>query len=173
MANKVGYGEVSEDGIMAVMDKIIYLGRYAGNEISAGDGYSDMPISYLLNSEHPLISDKFLVEWTESLPTFGTTSIHGEAIEYTSKAFVSSIEEIEQVTGSRKVEFSDYLEDLMVIHKGVIPLCYTRDLGSNYNNILCLNENGDITQRKPNLTVNQLGVQFTIKISEYACVSSL
>ncbi len=170
---EVGYGEVSEDGIMAVMDKIIYLGRYAGIEISAGEGYSDMPISYLLNSEHPLISDKFLVEWTESLPTFGTTSIHGETIEYTSKAFVSSIEDIEAVTGDRKVKFSDYVEDLMVIHKGVIPLCYTRDLGSNYNNILCLNENGDITQRKPNLTVNQLGVQFTIKISEYACVSSL
>ncbi len=167
---EVGYGEVSEDGIMAVMDKIIYLGRYAGIEISAGEGYSDMPISYLLNPEHPLISDEFLVEWTESMPTFGSTSIHGGVKEYTGKAFVSSIEEIEQVTGSRKVEFSDYVEDLMVIHKGVIPLCYTRDLGSNYNNVLCLNENGDITQRKPNLTVNQLGVQFTIKISEYACV---
>ena len=167
---EVGYGEVSEDGILAVMDKIIYFGRYAGNEISSGEGYSDMPISYLLNSEHPLISDEFLVEWTESMSTFGTTSLYGDSKEYTSKAFVSSIEEIEQVTGSRKVEFSDYVEALMVIHKGVIPLCYTRDLGSNYNNVLCLNENGDITQRKPNLTKNQLGVQFTIKISEYACV---
>ena len=58
----------------------------------------------------------------------------------------------------------------MVNYRGSVPLCYTRDLGSNYNNILCLNENGDIAQRKPNLIINQLGVQFTIKISEYACV---
>ena len=77
---------------------------------------------------------------------------------------------LQAVTGGRKVKFSDFLHDFMVINKDVVPLCYTRDLGSNYNNILCLNENGDITQRKPNLTVNQLGVQFTIKISEYACV---
>ncbi len=73
---------------------------------------------------------------------------------------------VKYITHKRNLRInSDFL-----MRTGNDLLYYTRNLGTNYNNIICLNENGDRTQRKPNLTVNQLGVQFTIKVTEYACV---
>ena len=168
-----GYGVVSEEGVMAVMDTIVYAGRFSVNEISENKGYSNTAVGNLYGEyqqENNQIDSTYLKEWTESMPTFGRSSLYGDEESITKRVFVSSIEEIERVTGSRKVKFSDFVYDFMVKHKGVVPLCLTRDLGSNYNNILCLNGNGDITQRKPNLIINQLGVQFTIKVTEYACI---
>ncbi len=170
---EVGYGEVSEEGIMAVMDTIVYAGRFSDSEITENQCYSTVARAVFYGSygdENNGIDSTYLINWTQSMPTFGTTSLNGSNQSWTDRMFVSSIEEIEQVTGSREVKFSDFVYDYMIVHHGVVPLCWTRDLGSNYNNILCLNENGDITQRKPNIIINQLGVQFTIKISEYACV---
>ena len=103
------------------------------------------------------------------MPTFGTTSLYGTPENFTARIFVSSVDEINTVAGSGKVKFSDLVKDYLK-STGNGMLYYTRDLGTNYNNIICLNGNGDRTQRKPDLNANRLGVQFTIKVTEYACV---
>ncbi|HIT62020.1 MAG TPA: hypothetical protein IAC38_01050, partial [Candidatus Caccovivens faecavium] len=64
------------------------------------------------------------------------------------------------------VKFSDLVKDYLLAN-GKGTLYYTRDLGTNYNNIWCMNANGDRVQYKAS---NYLGVQFTIKVTEYACV---
>ena len=75
------------------------------------------------------------------------------------------------VAGTYKIEFADLVMDLMTSSfKGTVPLYYTRDLCTNYNHIICLTEDGEAVQRRPDDIINQLGVQFTIKVSEYACV---
>ena len=169
-SQKTGYGTTTDT--LAVMDTIVYLGRYFTTEINAGSGYSSTAVDYLyntLNSENNGMDSTYLVNWTQSMPTFGTTSLNGTAQNVTARVFVSSIDEINTVAGSGKVKFSDLVKDYLK-STGNGMLYYTRDLGTNYNNIICLNENGDRTQRKPNLTANRLGVQFTIKVTEYACV---
>ena len=169
-SQKTGYGTTTDT--LAVMDTIVYLGRYSTTEINAGSGYSSTAVDYLyntLNNENNRMDSTYLVNWTQSMPTFGTTSLNGTAQNVTARVFVSSIDEINTVAGSGKVKFSDLVKDYLK-STGNGMLYYTRDLGTNYNNIICLNENGDRTQRKPNLTANRLGVQFTIKVTEYACV---
>ena len=100
------------------------------------------------------------------METFGSTSLNGASQSYTARMFVSSIEEIEAVAGSGKIEFSDLVKDYLNSN-GKDTIYYTRDLGTNYNNIWCMNANGDRDQYKAN---NYFGVQFTIKVTEYACV---
>ncbi len=158
-SQRSGYGTTTDT--LAVMDTIVYVGRYSTGAINAGSGYSSVTVDYLDNNR---ISNTYLVSWTQSMPTFGTTSLNGTPTSVTARIFVSSIDEIERVAGSGAVKFSDLVSDFLM-RTGNDLLYYTRNLGTNYNNIICLNENGDLTQRKPNLTVNQLGVQFTIKVT--------
>ena len=164
-SQKTGYGTTTDT--LAVMAEIVYVGRYSTSEINAGSGYQTISVNnYMMKNQ---IDNTYLVSWTQSMPTFGTTSINGAVQNVTSRMFVSSVEEITSVAGSGKIKFSDLVKDYLK-STGNGMLYYTRDLGTNYNNIICLNENGDRTQRKPNLTANRLGVQFTIKVTEYACV---
>ncbi len=164
-SQKTGYGTTTDT--LAVMAEVVYVGRYSTSEINAGSGYQTISVNnYMMKNQ---IDNTYLVNWTQSMPTFGTTSINGAVQNVTSRMFVSSVDEINTVAGSGKVKFSDLVKDYLK-STGNGMLYYTRDLGTNYNNIICLNENGDRTQRKPNLTANRLGVQFTIKVTEYACV---
>ena len=167
-----GYGTTTDT--LAVMDTIVYVDRYSTSAINAGYGYSWRAVDglydeYNTENHHNQIDSTYLVRWTQSMPTFGTTSLYGTPTSPSASIFVSSVEEIEQVAGGGAVKFSDLVSDFLK-STGNGMLYYTRDLGTNYNNIICLNENGDRTQRKPNLTANRLGVQFTIKVTEYACV---
>ena len=163
-SQRSGYSTTTDT--LAVMDTIVYVGRYSTGAINAGSGYSSAAVDIFDDNR---VNNTYLVSWTQSMPTFGTTSLNGTPTSVTARIFVSSIEEIEQVAGSGAVKFSDLVSDFLK-RTGNDLLYYTRNLGANYNNIICLNGNGDRTQRKPNLTVNQLGVQFTIKVTEYACV---
>ena len=169
-SQQAGYGTTTDT--LAIMDTIVYIGRYSTEEINAGSGYQSTAVDYLyntLNNENNGMNSTYLVSWTQSTPTFGTTSLNGTAQNVTARVFVSSVDEINTVAGSGKVKFSDLVKDYLK-STGNGMLYYTRDLGTNYNNVWCMNENGDRTQRKPNLTANRLGVQFTIKVTEYACV---
>ena len=65
-----------------------------------------------------------------------------------------------------KIKFSDLAKDYLRAN-GKDTLYYTRDLGKTYNHIYCMNANGDRVQYKAQ---NYFGVQFTIKVTEYACV---
>ena len=150
------------------MDTIVYVGRYSVTEIGAGDGYQDVCIDYIKES---YLSETYLASDTKSMPTFGTgASLNGASQSFTDTVFVSSREEILAVAGTYQIKFSDFVMDFMTSFKGSVPLYYTRDLGTNYNYIICLTEDGEVVQRQPDQAYNQFGVQFTIKVSEYACV---
>ena len=161
-SQQTGYGTTTDT--LAVMDTIVYVGRYSENTINEGQGYSSTAVDGLNNNR---IDEYYLVSWTESMATFGTNSLYGNSETFTARIFVSSMEEIESVAGDYTVRFSDLVSDYLT-DGGADLFYYTRNLGTNINNIVCLSIDGDVTQKKPNL--NFLGVQFTIKVTEYACV---
>ena len=156
-----GYGTTEDT--LAIMDTIVYVGQYSDVEINAGAGYSLFAVTELKNN---ILETTFLANETKSMPTFGSTSLNGTAESVTSNIFVASSEEIEEVADSGKIEFSDLVKDYLMA-SGKDTLYYTRDLGTNYNNLLCMNGNGDKVQYKAQ---NYLGMQFSIVVTEYACV---
>ncbi len=156
-----GYGTTEDT--LAIMDTIVYVGQYSDVEINAGAGYSSFAVTELKNN---ILETTFLANETKSMPTFGSTSLNGTAESVTSNIFVASSEEIEEVADSGKIEFSDLVKDYLMA-SGKDTLYYTRDLGTNYNNLLCMNGNGDKVQYKAQ---NYLGMQFSIVVTEYACV---
>ena len=163
---EVGYG--TTDDTYAILNTIVYAGRYSTEELGAGNGYQNVAVTIFDDNQ---ISTTYLVTETKSMPTFGTGSnLYGEPQDVTDNIFVSSREEIMSVAGTYEIEFSDLIYDFITNVRGSIPLYYTRDLGTNYNHIICLTEDGEVVQRQPDQIYNQLGVQFTIKFSEYACV---
>ena len=81
--------------------------------------------------------------------------------------FVSSQSEINAVNGTMNMTFSDLVED-MIKYYGGTNVYFTRDLGSNYNNIVCFNEVGREVQR---FATDYRGVQFTVRFTEYGCVA--
>ena len=162
---EVGYG-VSYPYTSAIMDTIVYAGRYSTEELGAGDGYKHTAVDELMNNQ---ISTTYFVPSANSIPSFGTGgNLNGAN---TSSPYggikVAARSNIMSVAGDYSVKFSDLVLDYLY-DNGSIPLYYTCDIGTNYNQIICLTEDGQITQRQPNL--NYLGVQFEILISQYACV---
>ncbi len=157
----VGYGTTEDT--LAIMDSIVYVGQFSNMELNAGAGYSSFAVTELKNN---ILETTFLANETKSMPTFGSTSLNGTAESVTSNIFVASSEEIEEVADSGKIEFSDLVKDYLMA-SGKDTLYYTRDLGTNYNNLLCMNGNGDKVQYKAQ---NYLGMQFSIVVTEYACV---
>ena len=162
---EVGYG-VSYPYTSAIMDTIVYAGRYSTEELGAGDGYKHTAVNELMNNQ---ISTTYFVPSANNIPSFGTGgNLNGAN---TSNPYVgikvASRSNIMSVAGDYSVKFSDLVLDYLY-DNGSIPLYYTCDIGTNYNQIICLTEDGQITQRQPNL--NYLGVQFKIFISQYACV---
>ena len=85
----------------------------------------------------------------------------------TGQVLVASESEIKAVAGTTAIEFSDLANDIMQYYSGV-NVYFTRDLGSNYNNIICFNEAGFDSQR---FATEYRGVQFTLRFTEYVCVA--
>ena len=158
-----GYG--TDEDTYAVMDTIVYYGQYSTGAINSGDGYQITPVYYLKDN---YLDSTFLVRETLSMPTFGGSgSLNSASQTFTDNIFVSSREDIIAVADTYIVKFSDLVTDLLA-DAGSVPLYYTRDLGTNLNHVYCLTPDGALLQYQPNR--NKLGVQFTIKITEYACV---
>ncbi len=163
-----GYGTTTDT--LAVMAEIVYVDAFSDSYIGAGVGYSSESVTEFMKNQ---IDATYLVTETKSMPTFGTTSLNGTPTSVTENIFVASSEEISNFTtnanGTEKqgsIKFSDLAKDFL-LENGKDTIYFTRDLGTNYNNIFCMNANGDSVQYKAQ---NYLGVQFTIKVTEYACV---
>ena len=163
-----GYG--TETATLAVMAEIVYADAFSENYIGANAGYSSESVTEFKKNQ---IDETFLVTETKSMLTFGSTTINGTPTSVSSNIFVASTDDLSSFTtsanGTEKrgsVKFSDLVKDYLQAN-GKNAFYYTRDLGTNYNNIFCLNSNGDGVQYKAN---NIFGVQFVIKVSEYACV---
>ena len=187
-----GYG--TSDDTLAVMDKIVYLGQFANKELEIGEGYlfkdednnyqnnalvdqfiteSGSGLTYIENEE-TVNYNQFLSSFNVDVESFGengiTTNVPGETTPNTQSAriFISSIDELNTVCdGNLDVAFSDLVMD-MLIENNQLMLYYTRNLGDNVDNIICLNRVGGEVQRK---SQDILGVRFTIMVSEYGCVS--
>ena len=163
-----GYG--TETDTLAVMAEIVYADAFSDSHLGANAGYSSESVTELKKNQ---IAGTYLVTETKSMLTFGSTTINGTPTSVTENIFVASSEDISNFTtnanGMEKegsIKFSDLAKDYLLAN-GKGTLYYTRDLGTNYNNIWCMNANGDRVQYKVS---NYLGVQFSIKVTEYACV---
>ena len=162
--NQTG-GYISSSQINAILAEIVYVDQYSSTYLGAGAGYSSSAVSEFMQNG---ISTTYLVNYTTSTQTFGDGStLYGSNVDVSSNMFVASESEIESVSGATAVEFSDLVKDIMLYYSGV-NVYFTRDLGSNYNNIVCFNGAGKETQR---FATEFKGVQFTIRFSEYVCVA--
>lgn len=171
-------GYATGEDTLVILDTIIYVGRIVNEDdedfyVGAGEGYYDTATTFF-GWRNQIDIDLFAYE-TKSMPTFGTTSLYGEPQDFTNNMFVASYEEIVEVMNPNEIKFSDIVLDYFK-NEGKVPLYYTRNLGTNYNNYICLNKNGDKIQQKPNIHLgeniiyNRIGIQFSAKIKEYACV---
>ena len=157
-----GYGTTSATS--AVLAEIVYVGQYSSSNIGSGAGYSSTAVTQFLRNG---IDTTFLSTYTASTQTFGNgTSLYGSA-NVSSNMFVASSSEINSVSETLAVGFSDLVKDIIKANGGT-SVYFTRDLGSNYNNIVCFNEVGRESQR---MATAIRGVQFTVRFTEYACVA--
>ena len=162
-SQKDGYGTTTDTN--AVLAEIVYVDQYSSSSIDAGEGYSNQSVTDFMRNG---ISTTYLVNYATSTQTFGTgTSLYGTNASTTARMFVSSQSEITAVNGDLTITFSDLVED-MIKYYGGTNVYFTRDLGSNYNNIVCFNEVGREVQR---FATDYRGVQFTVRFTEYGCVA--
>ena len=165
------FGTGTTTDTYAVLDKIVFVGQYSTSSVGEGKGYSPISTTEFMKNG---IDTTYLVDYTASTQTFGDgTTLYGAEVDVSSKIFVSSQEEIEQNTGTianhvgtTAVEFSDLASDIIKFYGGT-NVYFTRDLGSNYNNIVCFNKSGSEVQRNATL---YRGVQFTICFTEHAYI---
>ena len=162
-SQKDGYGTTTDTN--AVLAEIVYVDQYSSTSIDANEGYSNQSVTDFMRNG---ISTTYLVNYATSTQTFGTGStLYGTNASTTARMFVSSQSEITNVVGNMNMTFSDLVED-MIKYYGGTNVYFTRDLGSNYNNIVCFNEVGREVQR---FATDYRGVQFTVRFTEYGCVN--
>ena len=166
-----GYA-VENTSVLATMAEIVFLDSYSSTKIGVGAGYSAESVTMLLKNQ---VSDDYLVNEDKSVDIFGTTTPK-DTTTVSGSVFVASSEELANFTTNKnnttgsgvkpgKVSLSDFVKDYLRA-TGQGNYYFTRDLGDQLNTIRCLNPVGDRSQAKAQQT---LGVQFTIKVTEYAC----
>ena len=171
-SQKEGYA-VENTSVLATMAEIVFLGSYSSTKIGAGEGYSAESVTMLLKNQ---VSDDYLVSESREVEIFGTPKDTSTA---SGSVFVASKEELANFTTSKnnttgsgvkagKVSLSDFVKDYLRA-TGQGEYYFTRDLGDQLNSIFCFNPVGNRTQVKAQQT---LGVQFTVKVTEYACISA-
>ena len=166
-----GYA-VENTSVLATMAEIVFVGSYSSAKIGVGAGYSAESVTMLLKNQ---VSDEFLVSESREVEIFGTPK---DTTSASGSVFVASSEELANFTTNKnnttgsgvkagKVSLSDFVKDYLRA-TGQGDYYFTRDLGDQLNTIRCLNPVGNRSQAK---TQQTLGVQFTIKVTEYACKS--
>ena len=149
----------------AVLAKIVYVGPYSTSSLDAGEGYSSEPASMM--TQYNGVSTSYLTQVTKSVEVFGDGSTFHTTTNSSHYVFTASEDEINSVAGTTAIEFSDLAKDIIKYYGGT-NVYFTRDLGSNYNNITCFNGAGKETQR---FATDYRGVQFVIRFTEYVCVA--
>ena len=158
-------GYVSTSPINAVLAEIVYVDQYSSIELNAGAGYSTEAVSEFLQNG---ISTQYLDgTYSYTVENFGDGTTFITTTTTTAQVLVASESEINAVAGTTAIEFSDLAKDIIKYYGGT-NVYFTRDLGSNYNNIICYNEAGFDSQR---FATEYRGVQFTLRFTEYTCVA--
>ncbi len=160
-SQKDGYGTTTDTN--AVLAEIVFVGQYSSTYLGSGAGYSTTAVEEFKKNG---IDEKYLVDYQNEAYNFGNgTTMYNLYKDYTNM-FVANESEINSVSTTTAIEFSDLAKDIIKSYGGT-NVYFTRDLGSNYNNIVCFNEVGREVQR---FATDFRGVQFTIRFTEYACV---
>ena len=160
-SQKDGYGTTTDTN--AVLAEIVFVGQYSSTYLGSGAGYSTTAVEEFKKNG---IDEKYLVDYQNEAYNFGNgTTMYNLYKDYTNM-FVANESEINSVSTTTAIEFSDLAKDIIKSYGGT-NVYFTRDLGSNYNNITCFNEVGVDSQR---FATDFRGVQFTIRFTEYACV---
>ena len=169
-SQKEGYA-VENTSVLATMAEIVFLGSYSSTKIGVGAGYSAESVTMLLKNQ---VSVDYLVNEDKSVNIFGTTTLK-DTTTVSGSVFVASCEELANFTTNKnnttgsgvkagKVSLSDFVKDYLRA-TGQGDYYFTRDLGDQLNSIFCFNPVGNRTQIKAQQV---LGIQFTVKITEYA-----
>ena len=169
-SQKEGYA-VENTSVLATMAEIVFLGSYSSTKIGVGAGYSAESVTMLLKNQ---VSTEFLMSEDRSVDIFGTTTPK-DTTSVSGSVFVASKEELANFTTNKnnttgsgvkagKVSLSDFVKDYLRA-TGQGDYYFTRDLGDQLNSIFCFNPVGNRTQIKAQQV---LGIQFTVKITEYA-----
>ena len=160
-SQKDGFGTTTDTD--AVLAEIVFVGQYSSTYLGSGAGYSTTAVEEFKKNG---IDEKYLVDYQNKAYNFGNgTTMYNLYKDYTNM-FVANESEIKSVSTTTAIEFSDLAKDIIKSYGGT-NVYFTRDLGSNYNNITCFNEVGVDSQR---FATDFRGVQFTIRFTEYACV---
>ena len=156
-----GYGTTTD--INAVLAEIVFVGQYSSAYLGSGAGYSTTAVEEFKKNG---IDETYLMDYQNEAYNFGNgTTMYNLYKDYTNM-FVASENEINSVSTTTAIEFSDLAKDIIKSYGGT-KVYFTRDLGSNYNNIVCFNEVGREVQR---FATDYRGVQFTVRFTEYGCV---
>ena len=160
----------NNNGALAVMESVVYVGKYSVASLSVGEGYISANSEYSFADDYlhnfTLENKNFLENYTFDAEKFSATSrIEKESFE--NEIALASEEEILSTCGDFTCEFSDLVSDFLNMF-GDGKYYFVRDLGSNLNTIECKTSGGvgGIGQRPTSL----LGMRLTIKVSEYVCV---
>ena len=156
-----GYGTTTD--INAVLAEIVFVGQYSSAYLGSGAGYSTTAVEEFKKNG---IDETYFVDYQNEAYNFGNgTTMYNLYKDYTNM-FVANESEINSVSTTTAIEFSDLAKDIIKSYGGT-NVYFTRDLGSNYNNIVCFNEVGREVQR---FATDYRGVQFTVRFTEYGCV---
>ena len=156
-----GYGTTTD--INAVLAEIVFVGQYSSAYLGSGAGYSTTAVEEFKKNG---IDETYLMDYQNEAYNFGNgTTMYNLYKDYTNM-FVANESEINSVSTTTAIEFSDLAKDIIKSYGGT-NVYFTRDLGSNYNNIVCFNEVGREVQR---FATDYRGVQFTVRFTEYGCV---
>ena len=157
--------------VTAVLAEIVYASAWAESELGIGKGYSDSLID-----DRTFYDDSLLYEWSSGDTDFidvtnkkveKFTANGVQEVNYTHEPdfFASSIEEIEAVCGKNaNMEMSDLVKAITNNNFKY----WTRNLGTNLNTAKCMTTMGMVNQ---STMQNILGVQYTVNITEFGCVS--
>ncbi len=168
-SQQVGYSTTTET--LAIMAEIVYIDAFSDNVLGVGEGYTAESInSFMLYNK---IDDSYLKTESRTVDLFGSTTLT-TTTSVTSNMFVASYDELSNFTTNAnntaekvgEIKISDFVKDYLRAN-GKDAFYYIRDLGSNYNNIKCLGADGGLTQYKAQ---NKLGIQFSVKYTQYACL---
>lgn len=161
-----GAGFGTTDDTYAIMDTIVYLGQFSKTKFNEENGVSTIIDEYLANANNGVTTsvnesqieyNEYLTSFYASVEKFASNGIISQ--EQNDYIFISSQEEIADICGGdMKVKFSDLVADMLIANGNLLHY-YTRDLGDNVNNIMCLNRVGSEVQK---CAQEILGVRFTI-----------
>ena len=157
--------ERTTEEAIAVMESVVYVGKYSTSSIGLNNGYSNSVFVEDFYNNFNINERNYLNQFTVSAEQFTSQGTTSSTIS-DSYIYLSSQEEIATICGGTATEFSDLVLDYLSIF-GEGNYYFVRDLGSNLNSVTCYTQGGGELNQAPTST---LGMRFTIQVNEFVCL---